>query len=392
MTLVFDRREALAGQDVTHALIVGVSEYAFLPGKAEPPMPHFFGLKRLASPALSAAMLCAWLVEHADALARPLASCRLLLSPSPFEVPLIPPLPAAAGVTAAAAGPANWLPFVSDALALRQDAGVRRGDTTFVFYSGHGLEKAGADLITLADFGDPASGGLFAHTTTVASLIAGMAPSDDYPDMARTQFYFIDACRQSLEGVDPLAPTGVALYAKSKDDTRATPTFQAAYPGSIAMTLDGQPTDFCRALLDGLARGAEGPDLTDPQERWPVTTYTLHKAISNHFAALGSGQFAPLGFTLKDEVLLWLPEPPQVDVAIMVMPEEAIDHTHVTLSGPTPIALEAVRANHPYRLQLKGGPYTLEARPDPAAFRTYRRSTMVNQRLPLWPVRLESAS
>src|SRR5438128_1410514 len=69
----------------THALIVGVSDYEYLPTPGILGEPRTFGLKKLASPALSAYKIFDWLMKnHAD-LPKPLASARLLVSPSQAE-------------------------------------------------------------------------------------------------------------------------------------------------------------------------------------------------------------------------------------------------------------------------------------------------------------------
>src|SRR5262245_10801586 len=72
-----------------HALVVGVSEYGYLLSGDDPreAPAHHFGLRKLTSAARAAFRVYRWLVDRANHLAVPLASSRLLLSPSAAEQP-----------------------------------------------------------------------------------------------------------------------------------------------------------------------------------------------------------------------------------------------------------------------------------------------------------------
>ena len=88
MTLVVNRRPQLQGQPCLHAFIVGVSAYRFLPRRDnqdtyDPQVT--MGLRQLSSTALSAYHVFCWLQEHQNTLPVPLATVRLLLSPSNEE-------------------------------------------------------------------------------------------------------------------------------------------------------------------------------------------------------------------------------------------------------------------------------------------------------------------
>ena len=81
MPLLFDRRTELGNSPGTHALVVGVSDYEFLPSHDKEADP-VFGLRGLASGALTAYRVAEWLLKSKDRLAAPLATLRLLVAPS----------------------------------------------------------------------------------------------------------------------------------------------------------------------------------------------------------------------------------------------------------------------------------------------------------------------
>src|SRR5947209_6900149 len=85
MGLAFDARTDLGNAAGVHALIVGVSAYRHLPGGSGAPAPDSFEMEQLSAPARSAFRLYEWLVEHQEHLRVPLATVRLLLSPSANE-------------------------------------------------------------------------------------------------------------------------------------------------------------------------------------------------------------------------------------------------------------------------------------------------------------------
>lgn len=398
MTLVFDRTAELAGQPQTHAFLVGVSEYTHLPGMNEPADPATFGLRRLASPALSAWEISRWLVERAD-LFRPLGTIRLLMSPAPEETPKLTPITGPGGVKIEAAGvdPADWTHFVKEALDWQKTASTQRDSVCFFYFSGHGLERAGRPLITLADFTDPLAGGKLQRSCEViANFVLGMAPTEELPDMARNQFYFVDACReQVLNPAGLIAQPGTVWDALPKNDDRATPVFMASFAGSRALTIRGQPTDFCKGLQEAFAKGAENVDQQDPKRRWPIDSVSLSTALDNYFERLGTGQYAPTtGSTFKRPKLCWLPGPPPVDFRVIVDPAAAIGVTKLSLTDlNTRLAktITASTADHPYQVSMPAGIVELRAKCN-GTFPNRKDTQLVNQQLPVWRITMDQPS
>jgi hypothetical protein len=370
MALVFDRRAELAGQPLAHAFVVGVSEYTHLPTVNQPADPQKFELRRLASPALSAWDICRWLVESADKLDCKLATIRLLMSPSTDEMAKLTPIVVSQGqaIKQEDADPADWDHFVPEALAWRQDAATNnRTGLTFFYYSGHGLERYGRPLITLADFTNPLAGGVLSRSCEViANFVLGMAPAAGLQDIARRQFYFVDACREYIKDVGALGSSPGTVWDPLPDvDDRATPIFMGSYPGAVALTIRGKPTDFCAGLIKCLGDGAEGPDLSDPQKRWPITNLTLSSALTKYFTRLKTGQYAPaMGAAFGHAVLRWLDTAPPVEFSLRVQPTDAVNLTTVSLRrfpDNNQLDFPASPANHPYKVKSVAGIFDLTA-------------------------------
>lgn len=371
MTLVFDRRSELAGQPMVHAMLAGVSEYSQLPPNGEPGRPEQFKLTRLESPALSAWEVCRWLVANQESLVRPLGTIRILLSPSEIEKPKLEPLPPGGGVLTAAPERADWAHFVPEVRAWRDDAARLRDNLTVFYYAGHGLERIGGTVLTLEDFTDENAGGPLSRAFELnANLIAGMGPSHNRLNMARSQFYFIDACREEIADKQGLAALPGTIWGDlPENDDRATPVFMATFPGAVALAQRGEPSDFAKALLACLEVAADNQDLADPEQRWPITSFTLNGALTRYFSALATGQYiAPTGVAFKDVPLRWLSVPPPVEFQLQVMPEPAIDVTAITLTrkggGPS-WQFPPVRQEHPYRVNSQAGIFQLEANGGP---------------------------
>lgn len=394
MTLVYDRRAELGAVPMCHAFLVGVSEYTHLPGPGEPPDDRSFSLKRLASPALSAWKICHWLIANQESLARPLGTVRILISPSAIEAEKLEPLPDLPGVAGGRPDPADWAHFVPEALAWRNDSARNRDSMTCFYYSGHGLEQFGSPLLTLADFTDPNAGGRLQRAFALnANFIGGMAPAGDRPNMARSQFYFIDACREPITDEAGLrAPAGSVWDSLSGLDDRGTPVFMATYPGAVAQAREGEPTDFALALLECFETGAENSDLEDPAERWPVSSFTLNNALARYFRNLRTGQYtAPTGVAFHDLTFRWLDQPPPVEFSLLIRPDPAIDCTTISVrraGGGFEKEFEAARPDHPYKIKSRAGIFELSASGG-QLYRERRAQEHINQRRPVWPVSME---
>jgi hypothetical protein len=276
MELVYDDRASLQGGPGVHALIAGVSEYRHLPGGTGENMPDSYGMEQLSAAALSAYSVYKWLITRKDFLPERLATIRLLLSPSPAEVTRIPAMTAVTPCTKQA--------FTEMAYEWRIDAASNSNNITFFYFAGHGVQPftSNSTAMLMEDFGAPYQS-LLSSSVEVGNLFYGMAPSTMHPDIARTQFFFIDCCRVSDEGLQRFQklsapPLWDVDTSPGRIDDRRAPIFFAAVPGAAAYALPGQYTFFSKALLDCLNNDAADlrSDLhPSGDECWCIGTHRL---------------------------------------------------------------------------------------------------------------------
>jgi hypothetical protein len=312
MTLAFDRREELHGVPGTHALICGIGDYPNLGfDRTDVPAPFSYFPDQITSATLTARELHGWLVEHADDLAAPLATSRLLLAPIEAEKPAAE-LPTLNNFLNAAAG---W----------REDAAAHREGVAIFYVAGHGLMLTRADqLVLLHDFADGV-GSILRNAINVGSVWQGMAPTSSLPEIARTQLFFVDASQQIESLPDNLVgahPTQVFdLPLESRED-RVAITFTAAR-GQLTYGKIGGKTLFGEALLECLD-GAAAEQLETGG--WGVTTTglasTVGARVREQSAEFGVEQDANVGGLLGSALIARLPAPPDVRVSIEV-PDDA---------------------------------------------------------------------
>jgi len=364
--LVFDDRARLGNTPGLHALLAGVGMYPHLPRGGAQPAPKDFGMGQLKSPALTAYQLCQWLIRRKDNLPVPLATCRLLLSPTAEEI-----------VAEAALGNniqrCTWDNFVQEAKAWRKDAGTSPQNQTFFYFGGHGVQRSRTDSVMLMqDFGD-GMGGTLHRGAALENIFSAMAPTFNWPNIARTQFYFVDACRaqpESFKDSELLkVPDVMDVDVGGRDDRRA-PIFFASVAGASAYALDGKPTLFGLALKNSLE--GDGADLRDDGNgggEWVVTSHSLDKALSAQLILLnkkhGADQDSRMGGIASDADLHRLDGPPAIDVAMEIDPVAALACTTLHVEHPetnAPACQLPVPMNpHPYVQQLAAGYYRLRA-------------------------------
>lgn len=362
MTLVLDRPD-LRDKPAIHALIAGVSRYTYLPGGGgAPEAAQDFGLAQLDSTARTANLICEWLKKEDQEKRLPLevGSIRLLLSPSDGEADL----PATTECT--------WDKFSEEAAEWREAASRNDRSMTFFYFAGHGLQfPPQRQILLMSDFGQKV-GGTFHRTVEMDDIFLGMAPHDAaLKQIARTQFYFIDACRTPPGDLPELEATSVpkiwGLHRIGVDD-RARPVFYGAPPGLAANALPGKQTLFSEALLDclgGLA--AVGPEGAD--DRWQVHSLSLTPAlevaiarVNKKYEAKGAKQsFHPL--PSNKATLVYLKEPPLVPVQVQIDPDLALPLFRLDILDDemNPVAQLDPIAPHPFVRHLPAGTYTFRA-------------------------------
>jgi hypothetical protein len=248
--LVFSRRQTPDTPGL-HVLIAGVSTYRHGRGGHGKPAAIDLGIGQLSAAATSAFRLGQWFIAHEDRFETPLESVRVLLSPSALEIERTPEL--------AGFGDRCTLDnFLAAAAEWRDDAARHPNSVTVFYFAGHGAQRTKGDSILLfEDFGDGVGGPLRKAVDT-ETVFYGMAPSKARKRIARTQLYFIDACRVRpavFKNYRLMHTTPIFEIEEVERDDRHAPVFYAAASGSQAYAVPGEHTTFGRILLDVLARG-----------------------------------------------------------------------------------------------------------------------------------------
>lgn len=330
MTLLFDRREDLEDNPGAHALIVGISSYPYLRGGTEPRTAYDFGFGQLTSPAISAFRFGQWLSERAKPPV-PLATCRMMLAPSERELSAEPDL-------ADAVNPCTLDHFLRAVTEWRADANSHPDNVTFLYLSGHGIERSNVgQLFLLADFGN-GIGPVLRNSVDVNSIFNGMMPSQRNHRIARTQLYFLDTGRvrpRQLREFELTNATPVFDSELGAVDDRTAVMFYAAASQSDAYAIPGEQTLFNKALLqclDGLA--GHQVDVAG-ESRWVVTVSSLISTLDEQVQRLGRDFGVKtrviIGGTIRDTVIHYLDRIPTVDVILQVHPPQAAPFATITI-------------------------------------------------------------
>lgn len=373
MTNVIDEQASLKHKPGFHAFIVGVSVYPHLPGGNGPKAPDTLKMKQLTSSALTAYRVFKWLEERKADLPVPLATCELLLSPSPDELKIEPAL-------TGLAENATWENFERAAKSWRDAAKKDSNGVTFFYFAGHGMQRtlSAEQILVLEDFGN-GQGGLLRNCVGFNNFYMGMAPIGDFKKLARTQLYFVDACRTIHEAVlayeNELCSPIWNTAARAQDE-RQESIFFAAVPGKTAYGLKGDQTIFSKALLACLNGGAG--ELQN--EEWQVSVSSLNRGLAYHIGLLNKQLIADPKQGKRDQafrvsgltpetVIRRFVKPPTVDLMIEVDPDDVDVRRKIKVEAmqdggkleEAPLPLEP----HPFLWKLPGGYYRLRAKIEP---------------------------
>ena len=360
-----------------HALIIGVSDYLNLPAHDARPSDATWSLNKLTSPALSAFKVFDF-IRTSD-LRLPLKTVRLLLSPSQIELQAEPRL---AGVTPTRASRAALDTFAAD---WRNDASVDPDDMTLFYFAGHGTQRGPEDAVLMLD--DFLTGAApLGRCFEIRNLKGGMAPSPTFPNIAQTQFYFVDACMDRNAKlktfVNPTVPEvfGVELNVV---DRRAAPLIYSTVDGAIALGRKGKPSHFAEALTRALERAAEEPDEVTGQ--WPVTASTIKNALDFYYIKNELGTLVTMGSHSASPVIRYLAGPPNIDISVEIQPDSlglpctigVLDENNVAIAGCNPAATTkfdlTVKAGF-YRVEVNSG--RLTSNPFRSQLRPFMKPTL----------------
>jgi hypothetical protein len=317
-----------------HVLLVGISAYPFLVD-GEQEQPDTYGLGQLDSAARTAGDLAAWLLDPPIDLAWPIRTIRLVASPSPVEAARVPVL--------AQAMPATLTNLKRALKGWRLDANSGPDGATLFYYAGHGIQRTrGGSTLLLGDFLDPEEP-VLTHAIDFNAIYDGMGEAA-FDRMARTQLFFVDACRADFAGIQTLAnavPAQVWDITEGGRDERVAPVFYGASAGQLAFgsAVPGGISAFGRDIMSCLAGSAadliRGPD----GARWTVTIGTLADAIAvlvaeaNRAPGRNLRSFMIDRWTKIDTPIVTLRAPPAVACRFTIGPPDALPHATITLDA-----------------------------------------------------------
>jgi hypothetical protein len=315
-----------------HAFIVGISAYPNLPETTDLLQPAHFEMIRLHSPAITAFRLAAFLKANADRFDVPLATCRVLLTPSADELAVEPAL-------ADFAAP-DFINFSAAAKAWRADAMRHSDGMTLFYFAGHGLQRVKRDhVLVLHNFNDGIGGSLSNKCINVDHLVDGMAPSNGQEHIARTQLYFYDACRIRPELFQEKEIMAAGNFWDVNtvpiNDDRVQPAFFASKPGGMSFGKPGKETLFGALLLKCLRGiGSAAENSADPST-WAVSIESLRsvlvRLIDEANRAEEGNQEAIVQNMDRDVILIRLDAPPDVTVSLKIDPATAAAFAKVSV-------------------------------------------------------------
>jgi Caspase domain len=369
-----------------------VSAYANLPSEDAKNGDKEFNLRQLSSASLGAFRIFQWLSgRRAHNLPVPLATCWVLLSPSESEIATEPALPTDRRPTIEA--------FRSAAIAWREAAQSHARNMTFFYFAGHGFQRTRNQHVMLMEgFAEQNRPALW-HAIDTQELINGMAPTRANPTIARTQLYFIDACRtvskvfyEKYDATpayhlwDPPSLGDVA-------DERLAPTYYTTVPGETAYGIKGKQTAFSKALLACLSGGAA---VEDPQyvgengPRYQVTVNSLNNALGHFMDQInheeGTNQsFRTHGIGGFDPILHYPDGRPEVDLTLNLVPGNARKCARIIIHddrGNEICNLKPRDYAHPYRRRLPAGYYHVTANIEPPTNGYFNCGPQIRQVIP----------
>lgn len=394
-SLIYDKRAELgaAGKCGFHALLIGVSDYTHLIGPDDPPGEGLEALQKLDFPARSAFRLADKLkqLDAQQRLWRPLKTIRLLTAPSALEKANDPALAAAGGA------PATW-EAIHDALyAWRDDVAQGEDELSLFYFGGHGIRRSPEESILLASDILKKPGAQLAKAFRLSNVRNGMAPSDEFPNIGRYQFYFVDACRDKPEGLDELDDTQTPKIfdaALNHFDNRKAPTFFATLPGGFAAGKAGEETYFSRALEWALENASFNRENVGGQDApvWPMTAQSLKAGLE--FADPNLAGRVELTGLISDPILCFRHDPPSLELKVSIAPpalRPQIKHARlIELETGTETDLPGHDIDDPCRVGLVAGFYRIEVEPANGAFAPVKTGIVpLNIRLKMpWPLRI----
>lgn len=353
----------------THAIVIGVGEYAHLAGGGlfkNAPATFLAGLGQLTCSVESAQAIVDWLVSKHSNNNAPLGSVELVLSPGTYT-----PSGSAAPKLGVALG--DSITIEPATLASCQAAFGRwyarcnshQDNIALFFFIGHGIENE-AQFLLLEDFGENQANA-FEHSVNFAATYVHMGEC-----LAKTQCFFVDACRERPFELMTITPKGTIPGSVLKGPMggslreRDAPIYRAAAEGKQAFGVANQPTFFTLQLLrclNGLGASRKIGNL------WNINTNSLRTALNatRQFLHEQGNTQVSLSFGGESNFLTDLHFVSQSEVRVLTkvscQPEDALAHADLFLEDLTKArVVRQGRVPKPWHFEeTKPGLYTVGA-------------------------------
>jgi hypothetical protein len=324
----------------THALVIGVGQYPYCAAgtdnsAAGPAAALARRFTPVTSPPASALALARWLMaEQIDDEIAPLGSVEVLASssgPTDLDTPTGPQAVEAPTHAAVRAGFERWYE--------RCDA--HPDNVALFFFSGHGCAKGGSQFLLLEDVGESPLR-FFANSIDLDDLVDGMASC-----RARTQCYFVDACRNVPDELLTMSTiqTEPLIQSYLTAEFRDAPVVLSTARGDQAFGIPGGCTLFTLALMQALG----GSAAEQPRHGcWEVTTDRLAPTIDRLLTWHGpSPQSTVVQGSFGRRPIRRLKGEPHVPFRLGCDPREALAAAELSLIQPYPDRVARRRAPKP---------------------------------------------
>jgi len=336
----------------THILIIGVGNYPFLNGGAEAKQQTFDGgqlLGQLSSPPVSAEAFynAALYLHKVEAWIRPLGSINLLVS-----------APATAnnifgGKTLEPATIANIKQAYWD---WKSECDANPDNVAIFYFCGHGLDKAEHYLLA-EDFGRQPGNpwdGSFAFDMTRRAF---------FSCKAKTQLFFVDACRQVTSDMlrtdlpaNPIEPPD--LRAK---DCQFNLTQKAAAANESAYGKKNDVSFYTKALIGALKGNAVNNDIGE----WRIATGALSHKMNGLLQLEAPSEGYPqrcISTTSDTADIIRFSGPPMVPVKVTCVPDNALAYANLAcVNANTNQSETRGPQSQPWEISIKAGLYKIEA-------------------------------
>jgi hypothetical protein len=352
----------------THALIIGVGGYRYLLGgthESPQTMEHVGLLKQLTSPPRSAVAFAEHLIKTREDWMAPLGSLDLLISPAPDD-----PVPLPDGWQFSPANSGNIQQAYND---WKQRCDRNDDNMAVFYYCGHGLEKTELHLLA-EDFGanpnNPWLGSFAFYATRLAF----------HKCRAKSQFFFIDACREITSGMLQTVPTQIPLdtidYAAGECENNLTILGAARNESALGPRQD--VSYFTQALIQILT----GKVATRNGDGWVIESGEAAKHVTDVIGMINPNE----GFKQrcscqinKNTIFLRVPKP-KVGIVLECEPEAANPVVRLSCNAPNPEIFNAQHMGAPWALQVEAGIYEANAQFEGNNFRN------VKEYIAAWPM------